>query len=148
MTLDPEINHRNADSRQRIQALAQLPESALRTPVGEDWTVAALLAHLAFWDRRVMYVLDQSEQRGSLYVPEIDICVNDLSLPLWLAVPPQEAARLAVETAAALDARLQGYPLDLLGQVSAYNPRWVDRSTHRGEHLEDAELALRMRGWI
>ena len=30
-----------------------------------------------------MYVLDITERDGTLFIPEIDIFVNDLSLPLW-----------------------------------------------------------------
>ncbi len=67
-----------------------------------------MLAHIAFWDRRVMYVLDMSEREGKVFIPEIDIFVNDLSLPLWAAIPPREAARIALEEAEKLDRRLEG----------------------------------------
>jgi hypothetical protein len=59
----------------------------MQTRVGEHWTVAIALAHLAWWDRRVMYVLDRTAQDGKLFIPEIDIFVNDLSLPLWAPFP-------------------------------------------------------------
>jgi hypothetical protein len=104
--------------------------------------VAIALAHLAFWDRRVMYVLDQTERDGTLFVPEIDIFVNDLSLPLWAAIPPREAARIAIETAQALDGRLEGYPEALLGEINAHNQRWVVRALHRNEHLDEVDAAL------
>jgi hypothetical protein len=101
------------------------------------------LAHLAFWDRRVMYVLDRTEQDGKLFIPEIDVFVNDLSLPLWAAIPPRAAALIAIETAEALDQRLEQFPPHLLGELAAYNRRWVVRALHRGEHLDEAEAALR-----
>jgi hypothetical protein len=105
--------------------------------------VAIALAHLAFWDRRVMHVLDTTEREGKLFVPEIGIFVNDLSLPLWAAVPPRVAAQIAIETAEALDKRLEGFPPALLEEIYAYNERWVVRALHRGEHLDEVDAALK-----
>ena len=112
-------------------------------PVGEHWTVGIALAHLAFWDRRVIYVLDMTERDGKLFVPEIDIFVNDLSLPLWAAIPPRQAGRIAIEAAEALDARLEGFPPALLEEIYAHNPRWVERARHRGDHLDEVDAALK-----
>ena len=144
MTLDRSFAERNRASTERIRALAgRLTDAEMRTPVGEHWTVAIALAHLAFWDRRVMYVLDMTERDGKLFIPEIDIFVNDLSLPLWLAIPPREAARIAIEEAERLDQRLSAYSPALLEELYATNPRWVERARHRSEHLDEAGAALR-----
>jgi hypothetical protein len=86
-----------------------------------------------------MYVLDMTERDGKLFIPEIDIFVNDLSLPLWAAIPPREAARIGIENAEQLDRRLEAYPPALLEEIYSYNKRWVDRSLHRSEHLAEAE---------
>jgi hypothetical protein len=102
-----------------------------------------VLAHLAFWDRRVMYVLDVTERDGKLFIPEIDIFVNDLSLPLWAAIPPRPAANIAIETAQTLDERLETFSPVLLEEIYTYNKRWVERSLHRGEHLDEADAALK-----
>ena len=143
MTLDRSFVERNRASTQRIRDLvARLSDQEMQHPVGEHWTVAIALAHLAFWDRRVMYVLDTTKRDGKLFIPEIDIFVNDLSLPLWAAVPPREAARIAIETSEDLDRRIEAFPPDLLAEIQAYNKRWVDRSLHRGEHLNEVDAAL------
>jgi hypothetical protein len=137
----------NRASRKRIRALAaRLTDEQMLTPVGEHWTVGIVFAHLAWWDRRVMYVLDMTEHNGRLFVPEIDIVVNDLSLPLWAAVPPREAARIAIESAETLDKRLENYPPALLEEIHTYNQRWVVRALHRGEHLDEADAALKQAG--
>lgn len=115
----------------------------MQHPVGEHWTVAIALAHLAFWDRRVLYVLDMTERAGKLSAPTIDVAVNDLSLPLWAAIPARESARIAVETAAALDQRLENYPPKLLAEIYDYNRRFVLRALHRGEHLDEVDAALK-----
>ena len=133
----------NRASRERMRKLAEgLSDEQMQTHVGEHWTVAIVYAHIAWWDRRVMYVLDMTEKNGKLFIPEIDIFVNDLSLPLWAAVPPKEAVRIAMENAEALDKRLEEYPDIFLDEIFQYNKRWVIRALHRDEHLNEAEAAL------
>jgi hypothetical protein len=142
--MDRSFVERNRASTDRIRALAaSLTDEELQHKVGEHWTVAIALAHLAFWDRRVMYVLDMTQRDGKLFIPEIDIFVNDLSLPLWAAIPPREAARIAIETAEELDRRLEDYPPALLEEIHTYNQRWVVRALHRGEHLDEVDAALK-----
>ena len=143
MTLNRSFIERNRASTNRIRELAtRLSDADLQQPVGEDWTVAIALAHLAFWDRRVLALLDMTERAGSVVSPEIDIVVNDISLPLLAAIPPREAARIAIETATALDSRLEEFPPALLAEIYAYNERWVERGLHRGEHLDEVDAAL------
>jgi hypothetical protein len=143
MTQDRSFVALNRASTDRIRALAaRLSDAEMQRPVGEHWTVAIALVHLAFWDRRVMYVLDMTERQGKLFIPALDVFINDLSLPLWAAIPPRDAARLAIENAAALDERLEHFSPALLDELAAYNQRWVVRSLHRGEHLDEVDTAL------
>jgi hypothetical protein len=147
MTLDKSYIELNRASTERIRALAaRLSDEEMQARVGEHWTVGIVFAHLAFWDRRVMYVLDMTERDGRLFIPEIDIFVNDLSLPLWAAIPPRAAARIAIETSQALDKRLEDFPPALLEEIQDYNKRWVVRALHRNEHLDEADAALKARG--
>ena len=144
MPLDPTYKEQNRASKERIRALAErLTDEEMQTKVGEHWTVSIVFAHLAWWDRRVMYVLDMTEKNGKPFIPEIDIFVNDLSLPLWAAVPPREAARIAIETCETLDKRLEEYSPSLLEEIYNYNKRWVVRALHRNEHLDEADAALK-----
>ena len=144
MTMDRSFIELNRASTARIRALAaRLSDQQMQTRVGEHWTVGIVFAHLAWWDRRVMYVLDMTEKDGRLFIPEIDIFVNDLSLPLWAAIPPRAAARIAIETAETLDTRLEDYSPELLEQIYNYSKRWVIRALHRGEHLDEADTALK-----
>jgi hypothetical protein len=144
MTLERSFVELNRASTARIRVLAaRLSDEELQQPVGEHWTVAIVFAHLAFWDRRVLYVLDMTERDGKVFIPQIDIFVNDLSLPLWAAIPPRAAVRIAIETAEALDKRLEGYSPALLEEIFTYNKRWVIRALHRGEHLDEVDAALR-----
>ena len=144
MTMDRSFIEQNRASTERIRALAaRLTDEEMQTRVGEHWTVGIVFAHLAWWDRRVMYVLDMTEKDGTLFIPEIDIFVNDLSLPLWAAIPPRPAAQIAIETAETLDKRLEEYSPELLEEIYNYNKRWVIRALHRGEHLDEADAGLK-----
>jgi len=139
----------NRVSRERMHILAErLTDEEMLTKVGEHWTVGIVYAHIAWWDRRVMYVLDMTEKDGKLFIPEIDIFVNDLSLPLWAAVPPREAVRIALETASTLDKHLEEYSPVLLEEIYNYNKRWPIRALHRNEHLDEAIAAVGYTGKI
>jgi hypothetical protein len=144
MPLDPTYKDLNRASTERIKKLvSSLTDETMRTRVGEHWTVSITLAHLAFWDRRVMYVLDMTAKNGKLFIPEIDIFVNDLSLPLWAAIPAREAARIAIQTSEYVDQQLEGFPPLLLEEIYNYNKRWVVRALHRNEHLDEVDAALK-----
>jgi hypothetical protein len=145
MMMDRSFIERNRESTERIRQMGRLSEKDMKTPVGEHWTVAVVLAHLAFWDRRVLYVLEKTEKDRKLFIPEIDLIVNDLSLPLWAAIPPGDAGRIAIESAETLDKRLEDFPPELLQEVYSYNKRWVERGLHRNEHLDEADAALKLR---
>ena len=144
MHLNITYREQNHASTERIRALAgRLSDEEMQTKVGEHWTVTIALAHLAWWDRRVIYVLDMTERDGKLFVPEIDIFVNDLSLPLWAVIPARDAARICIETSETLDKRLEEYSPELLEEIYNYNKRWVIRALHRNEHLDEVDVALK-----
>ena len=142
--MDRSFVEKNRASNERLRLLVgHLTEEQLGRKMGADWTVAIALAHLAFWDRRVQLVLDGTERDGKLFAVEINVIVNDVLLPIWAAIPVREAARLAIETAQAVDKRLETFPPAPLEQVNAHNPRWVQRSLHRNEHLDEMDRALK-----
>jgi DinB superfamily len=142
MTLDKSYVEQNRASTERIRKFAKSSDEELQHRVDEQWTVAITLAHLAFWDRRAMYVLDRTEPEGKLSTLEIDTTVNDIGLPLFAAIPPREAPRLAIEEAEALDKRIERFPSELLEQIYNYNKRYVIRALHRNEQLDDVDRAL------
>ena len=145
MALDPSYIEQNRASTERIRTLiTRLSDEEMQTKVGEHWTVAIALAHLAWWDRRVMYVLDMTEKDNKLFIPEIDIFVNDLSLPLWAVIPPRDAARICIETSETLDKWLEEYSPQLLEEIYNYNKRWVVRALHRNEHLDEVDAGLKL----
>jgi hypothetical protein len=143
MPIDRSFVDLNRAATERLRALAaRLTDAELLRPVGEHWTVVVVFAHLAFTDRRALWVLDATQREGRVVNPDYNIFVNDVSLPLWAAIPPRVAARLALESAEAVDRRLDAYPADLLELIHAEYKRYIFRAYHRTEHLDEAEAAL------
>jgi hypothetical protein len=143
MPVDPEILAANERSTDRIRSIGErLTDDELRHPVGEHWTVAITLAHLAFWDRRALDSLRRSVAANEPAAAVIDVVVNDLSLPQWAAIPPRETVRLALEAAAETDAFVATLDASLAAAVLTASPRVVRRHLHRNEHLDEAEAAL------
>src|SRR5919199_6983267 len=93
--------------RRRLEALvARLSDEQLAQPMPDGWTVAGLLAHLAFWDNRAA-VLVERWRRSGVGRSEADVdAVNDAAKPQWLALQPRRAAEGAVEAARAADSAL------------------------------------------
>lgn len=144
MGVDRSFDEQNRAATARMRDLvARLSDGDLRHPVGEHWTVGVAFAHLAFWDGQVIAMLDASEQVQQVVSLPMAIAVNDISLPLWRAIPPQEAAAIAIATAEQLDQRLATYAPALLEQIAATNLDDVEPFRHRVEHLDEIEQALR-----
>jgi hypothetical protein len=141
---------RNAHELERLRALVErLSDAELGLPVNEDWTVAGVLGHIAFWDARQLALADKLEHGvpfgPSDVEPEDVDWINDSTRPLIHAIPPGEAARVALRLAEETDRRMAAldparlWPAD---PESVMNPM---RATHRGEHLDEIEAALRHR---
>jgi hypothetical protein len=136
----------NAKGRERLWVLvSELTDEELTLQVGDGWTIAAMLAHLAFWDYRVLVLIGRWKKVGVGPSP-IDIDgVNDAMKPLCLAIPPREAARLAVNAAEAVDAELANLPEDLKPGINVLVQEGkfrLNRSIHRNEHLDQIERIL------
>lgn len=138
----------NRLERERLHALvARLGEDDLRRPMPGGWTVAAVLAHLAFWDQRTLVLLEQWSRTGrpprSMNETDVD-WINDAAKPLCLALAPREAARLALMAADAVDAAVEALSDDrLAANAGAGRPLNVRRAEHRREHLDAIDAALR-----
>ena len=137
----------NDRERARLAALAdRLTDDQLARLLDGGWTVAALLAHVAFWDRFVLARWQRALAEGttvaSLDEP-IQELINTAAVADWLAVPSR-AARQAVEAAEALDRTIAALPPTVVAEIRARGlPRLLDRSIHRREHLDAIEAALR-----
>lgn len=135
----------NALERKRLRSLVErLTDEELNLPMGTDWTVAVALAHLAFWDWRLVVLMKRWKQGGEVSPSPIDIDVaNESLLPLWLALPPRAAASLAVSAAEAIDREIEDASPELISAIENLGDRFrLYRSMHRKMHLDDIEAAV------
>jgi hypothetical protein len=109
--------------------------------------VAAVLAHIGFWDARAIVLLDKwgggVEPSAADYEPEDVDWINDAAKPLCLALPPRAAAQLALRLAEEADAKVAALSDAMLAEIrAAGSPINLSRADHRREHLDDIERAL------
>src|SRR5919108_4655929 len=146
MTVDRSYVAQNDRERERLEALVdRLDDAALSRAMPAGWTVAGVLAHLAFWDQRIIVFVEMLKRGEPVPVEsEKDAdWINDAAKPMQLAVPPRRAAALAVETARAVDHAVAALSDDLLTRnAAAGSPVYLLRARHRREHLDEIEKAL------
>jgi hypothetical protein len=133
-------------ARQRLEALVErVSDAELAQPLGAGWTVASVLAHLAFWDRRATILLEKWHRGGapsSADIVDIDT-INDAARPQWVLLPPRRAAEDAVVCADAADRAVRAATPELLQQIAAAGgPLHTIRALHRTEHLDEIERIL------
>jgi len=150
MTADRDFVTRNRSERARLASLvARLSDADLARPLPAGWTVAAVLAHVAFWDQRALLLLERWQQAGPAAMPrpanDADVdWINDAGKPLFLALPPRRAVDVAIAIAEAVDRKIEALPDEFVTRnAAAGNPLNLLRAEHRREHLDEIEAALR-----
>jgi hypothetical protein len=142
---------RNQVELKRLRALVeQLSDEDLARPVNESWTVAGVLGHIAFWDGRALFLAEKL-MRGDPFTPSDDEpedvhWINDANRPLIHAIAPREAAEVALRIAEETDERVASLGPELTAKTWPADPRSPLnplRASHRGEHLDEIEAALR-----
>ena len=152
VALQVALEANDRERRRLVLLVASLDEAALAEGVHGRWTVAAKLAHLAYWDRFALALLRRwasGEDYTTDALPDFyDDTLNDAQLAEHLALLPREAARLAVGAAEAIDARLHALPAEAaVSLLTDRDASWLlRRHNHRAEHLVEIDLALGLRG--
>src|SRR5689334_25394844 len=95
MATDRSYVAENQTQLARLRTLVDsLTDAELAEPMPAGWTVAAALAHLAYWDQRIAVLMDAwgADGRGTP-PPSIDRAavewITDAGQPLCLALPPR-----------------------------------------------------------
>jgi DinB superfamily len=139
----------NTASRHRLESLVRhLTDDDLARANAYGWTVAALLAHLAFMDGRVLALLRRWKEQGVDYSPLDDYAVNEAAKPLCLALAPRTAVELSLSSAAAVDAQVETVTPELFKEIEEFRAAApfhfrMNRSLHRNNHLDEIESLLR-----
>jgi hypothetical protein len=146
-----DYSDRSQDQPERLRLAAlvnRLSDADLARPLGDEWTVGAVLGHLAFWDRRAALLVERWQREARApgpidQIPDIDL-INLAALPGWLALAPRAAADEALAAAEAADRALDGASPELIAQIiAAGRPINPARAAHRREHIDEIEHALR-----
>ena len=115
-----------------------------KRPMSYGGTVAGLLAHLAFWERRVTVLLRRWKAGGVDDSPVDPHMINDALIPFWAALEPRAAADLCLRAAAEADAEIETLTPELLADIAASGVYMrLNRSLHRNGHLADIEAVIR-----
>jgi hypothetical protein len=139
----------NADSRRRLEALVSgLSDADLACATDYGWTVAALLAHLAFWDQRMSVILQRWQEQGFDESPIDSTAVNDALRVICHALEPRTAASLAVSTAQKVDVEFETLSGEFVKEIEVHIEATstqfrMNRSLHRDGHLNDIEALLK-----
>ena len=134
----------NLTSRRRLESLVgRLSDADLSRTTAYGWTVAALLAHLAFWDQRHLALLRRWKEKGVDLSPIDPDAINEALRPLCHAIDPRAAAELCLSSAEAVDAELESITPELYEAIQASPTHFrFNRSLHRSGHLDDIESLL------
>ncbi|MGA9161407.1 MAG: maleylpyruvate isomerase N-terminal domain-containing protein [Actinomycetota bacterium] len=148
MAVDRSFVEVNRAALARLRAFVDTAsDDELAHPMEAGWTVASVLAHVAFWDLRVVACVEAWGPDGSGPVPTyhddaVD-WINDAAKPLISALEPRTAARVTVEAAESADRAVAGLSDELSARNEALG--WLvnpDRADHRLEHLDEIERLL------
>jgi DinB superfamily len=149
MTVDRAFVAESDAERERLRSLVtRLSDDELSRPMPAGWTVAAVLAHIGFWDARAIYWLDRWESGVEPSAPDYETredveWVNNAGKPLCLALPARDAAQLALRLAEEADGKVAALSDAMLATIRAVGcPFDLSRANHRREHLDDIERAL------
>jgi hypothetical protein len=138
----------NDVSRSRLETLISgLSDADLARSTDYGWTVAALLAHLAFWDQRMIMILKRWRGEGLDASPIDAGAVNDSLRVICHALEPRAAIELCLSSAKVADAELASLTSEQVKQMeehaAATNTQFrMNRSLHRNGHLDDIEALL------
>jgi hypothetical protein len=135
----------NTGERQRLRALiARLTDDDLQRLLPNGWTVAITLAHLAFWDRQRLALVQRWERGGVQPAPADADPINEAVRALATALPPRAAAQLALDAAEAIDRAVEELSAEVLAAIEAGGQgSLLRRALHRRGHLDRIEHALR-----
>ena len=148
MSVDRSHQKANDTERARLEALVgRLSDEDLKRAMPDGWTVASVLAHLAYWDQRTYLLLDRWQREGitpaAFEEAHVD-WINDAAKPMFLALPPRRSAELAVAIAETTDRKVASLPDDLVSRSAAPGSAiTLSRAFHRRIHLDEIERTLK-----
>jgi hypothetical protein len=138
------FKHENAQSRLRLETLVNhLTDQDFTRTNSTGWTVAALLAHLAFWDQRIIVLLRRWKQEGVDPSPVDPDMINNALQPLLVALDPHKAVELCLSSAREVETEIETVSTELYEAIEAAPVHFrFNRALHRDDHLNEIERIL------
>ena len=123
--------------------LDQLTDEQLQLPLDDEWTVSAVLGHVAFWDRRAAQYVRRLQKDDSFRSPGEDVHVlNDALLHQWRRLSPREAVAEVLEAGQEVNGQIAALDEETAKRYLALRLFALDRSEHRVEHAEELRQLL------
>jgi 7-keto-8-aminopelargonate synthetase-like enzyme len=146
-TLEETIKDNASENDHLKKLVKRLSDQALRTPMAAGWTVAAMLAHLAFWDQRAITLIEKWKKEGiSASLIDVEV-VNEVTRRLCLAIEPRKAALLAMTLADEIDQVIVNLSPEMVEAILTKETTVkLNRADHRRNHLGEIEKALQEKG--
>lgn len=143
--MNPDFQQENLRETERLRTLVSwLSDEDFQCVLENGWTVAATLAHLAFWDEQRKALLLRWRESGVEPVSFDQDSINEGVKLLANALPSRAAAELAVNAAEDIDKLLGEISPEMASKIEASGQeRVIRRSLHRKMHLDEIEKALR-----
>src|SRR3712207_4540152 len=125
MPVEQSVIANNTATRERLRAVvARVSDEELAHPLGDGRTIASILGHVAFWDRRVLVLLERWTRGDAQPSPadtepdDVD-WINDATQAFLLAISPRDLAPLALQTAEDVDRQVERLSPELVAAICA-----------------------------
>jgi Mycothiol maleylpyruvate isomerase N-terminal domain len=131
-----ETNRRSLEDLKTF--VERLSDEQLARDLGNGWTPAAELAHIAFWDRRATQIAIRVSADETFRNSAENVHVlNDALLPQWKRIAPRDAIAELVEAGTEVNNQMAAADQATVERWLELRTFAVDRSNHRVEHLEE-----------
>ena len=129
-------------SRERLrQVVSGASNGPLSRTDENGWNIAALFAHIAFWDRRAAWLIRRARAGDCSSAPADLDAINAAALPQWRLIQPRAAGLEAIDAAEDIDRLVKGLSPELREILRSCRITF-DRSEHRNAHLDQIEELL------
>jgi hypothetical protein len=142
------LSNYNADNaiwaERLADTIAQLNDTDLTQPLEAGWTVSSVLAHLVFWDMRIVALLEKWNRDGAIGPSEIDAdLINEVTRQLFLLLPARAIAEMCLTWSQKANLAIAALDERTAAEITAKAPNVrLDRTHHRQAHIEEIEAAL------
>ena len=144
LVLEDYIGENKAELQRLVNLLSRLNAVQLNRQLPNGWTVAGVLAHLAFWDCYAQATLHEW-QRSGFRVPATQYdAINAAVESMSRVLPAPALLQWVRERAEACDQCVAGVPPNLVEAIEGGGKaNFLLRAKHRRHHLDQIDALLR-----